>query len=261
MRHTLFVAILLAAVSVPTWGHADADGTIGVVRNFAGSATVTRGGNVLPATTGTRLHVGDTLGTGPDGSLGVILRDNSSLSLGPSSSLVLRDFLFSPSEGTVRPVGPPLQGDHGLPLGPHRETGAGEGPFRNPDGHHRHPGDPLRREGRRTRIAIKVDAPGYRFCVLGAVLSVGDDVPLPASAGLAPGKAFFIVPIDSWYVAQAGRNNRRSTANPAILRPRVIDIRPLSFRNEISTILRNGPGDFPWQFPIKRHPLPAGGTR
>jgi len=100
MRHTLFIAILLVAVSVPTWGHADIDGaTIGVVRNSAGSATVIRGGNALPAMTGTRLHVGDTLGTGPDGSLGVILRDDSSLSLGPSSSLVLRDFLFSPSEG------------------------------------------------------------------------------------------------------------------------------------------------------------------
>src|SRR5659263_620172 len=47
-------------------GHADTDGTIGVVRNSAGSATVTRGGNVLPATTGTRLHTGDILGTGPD---------------------------------------------------------------------------------------------------------------------------------------------------------------------------------------------------
>ena len=101
MRHILFVAILLAAVLVPTRGHADPDGTIGVVRNFTGSATVTRGGNVLPATTGTRLHVGDTLGTGPDGSLGVILRDDSSLSLGPSSRLVLRDFLFSPSEGKL----------------------------------------------------------------------------------------------------------------------------------------------------------------
>lgn len=101
MRYILFVAILLAAVLVPTRGHADPDGTIGVVRNFTGSATVTRGGNVLPATTGTRLHVGDTLGTGPDGSLGVILRDDSSLSLGPSSRLVLRDFLFSPSEGKL----------------------------------------------------------------------------------------------------------------------------------------------------------------
>ena len=101
MRHTLFVAILLAAVSIPTWGHTDTDGTIGVVRNSGGSATVTRGGDILPATTGTRLRVGDTLGTGPDGSLGVILRDDSSLSLGPSSSLVLRDFVFSPYEGKL----------------------------------------------------------------------------------------------------------------------------------------------------------------
>ena len=101
MRRTLFVVILLAAVSVPTWSHADTNESIGVVRNSAGSATVTRGGNVRPAMTGTRLCVGDALGTGPDGSLGVILRDNSSLSLGPSSSLVLRDFVFSPYEGKL----------------------------------------------------------------------------------------------------------------------------------------------------------------
>lgn len=99
MRHTMCVAILLAAVSMPVLGHADADGTIGVVRNSAGSATVTRGGNDLPASTGTRLHTGDTLATGPDGSLGIILRDDSSLSLGPSSRFVLREFLFSPAEG------------------------------------------------------------------------------------------------------------------------------------------------------------------
>ncbi len=98
MKKTMLVAMLLAIVSVPAWGHAEMDGTIGMIRNSAGSATVLRRGNVLPATTGTRLHVGDTLATGPDGSLGVLLRDNSSLSIGPSSSLVLRDFLFSPSE-------------------------------------------------------------------------------------------------------------------------------------------------------------------
>lgn len=99
MKHILCVAMILAAVSIPVRGHAGADGTIGVVRNSVGSATVTRGGNVLPASTGTRLHAGDTLSTGPDGSLGILLRDDSSLSLGPSSSFVLREFLFSPAEG------------------------------------------------------------------------------------------------------------------------------------------------------------------
>ncbi len=100
MKRILFFAILLAAVSAASSGHAATDGTIGVVRNSAGSATVTRGGNVLPATAGTRLHTGDTLGTGPDGSLGVILRDDSSLSIGPSSKLVLRDFFSRPPRGS-----------------------------------------------------------------------------------------------------------------------------------------------------------------
>jgi len=99
MKHILCVAMILAAVSIPMRGHAGDDGTIGVVRNSVGSATVSRGGNVLPASTGTRLHAGDALATGPDGSLGILLRDDSSLSLGPSSSFVLREFLFSPAEG------------------------------------------------------------------------------------------------------------------------------------------------------------------
>ncbi len=101
MRYPLFAAFLLVTFSLPALSHAAADGTIGVVRTTAGSATVTRGADVLPATMGTRIHAGDTLSTGPDGSLGVILRDNSSISLGPGSSLVLREFLFSPSEGKL----------------------------------------------------------------------------------------------------------------------------------------------------------------
>ncbi|HZW37076.1 MAG TPA: FecR family protein, partial [Candidatus Deferrimicrobiaceae bacterium] len=44
---------------------------------------------------------GDTLGTGRDGSMGVIFRDNSTLSLGPDSSLVIKTFLFSPAEGKL----------------------------------------------------------------------------------------------------------------------------------------------------------------
>ena len=50
---------------------------------------------------GTKLMVGDTLATGPGGSLGAILRDNSTMSLGPASSLVIRKFLFSPADGKL----------------------------------------------------------------------------------------------------------------------------------------------------------------
>lgn len=100
MRSTLTTAVLLAALGVLACaGPAAAEVTIGVVRNAGGPATVTRGEKVIPADPGLKLQVGDTLATGPDGSLGVILRDDSCLSLGPSSRLVLRSFLFHPKAG------------------------------------------------------------------------------------------------------------------------------------------------------------------
>lgn len=100
MKISVTAALLLGALSLlADGGTAVAEEAIGVVRIASGDATVTRGGKTLPATPGLKLLVGDTLGTGRDGSLGVILRDDSSLSIGPGSRLVLRSFLFSPTEG------------------------------------------------------------------------------------------------------------------------------------------------------------------
>ena len=100
MKNNMTVALLLGAVSLlAVAGTAVAGEAIGVVRNVSGDATITRGEETLTAAPGLKLLVGDTLGTGRDGSLGVILRDDSSLSIGPGSRLVLQRFLFSPSEG------------------------------------------------------------------------------------------------------------------------------------------------------------------
>jgi hypothetical protein len=100
MKRTLISAAIILTFFVLTPGlYAASQDTIGIVRNLAGEATVTRGGEVLPAAVGTKLVVGDTLMTGSNGSMGVILRDNSTLSIGPGSSLVVRNFLFSPAEG------------------------------------------------------------------------------------------------------------------------------------------------------------------
>jgi hypothetical protein len=46
-----------------------------------------------------KLLVGDTLFTGPDGSLGAIFRDDSSISMGPDSSFAVRNFEFAPATG------------------------------------------------------------------------------------------------------------------------------------------------------------------
>lgn len=102
MTHTRIITILAIMVSILGWGlPAAARETIGVVKKSEGKATVIRGEQVLPAKAGTKLETGDTLTTGEDGSVGVILRDNSTLSMGPGSSLVIREFLFSPGEGKL----------------------------------------------------------------------------------------------------------------------------------------------------------------
>jgi len=102
MGRPLIVVVLVVALGVPTAClAASAEETAGVVRVAAGQATVAREGKVFPAAVGTKLRVGDVLATGPGGSLGVILRDNSTLALGPESSLVIRRFLFAPGEGKL----------------------------------------------------------------------------------------------------------------------------------------------------------------
>ena len=100
MKRYVIIAILLAALPALCWGATAATKeTIGVIRNSSGTVSVTRGEQVLPAVSGTKLLAEDVLDTGRDGSAGIILRDNSSLSIGPDSRLVLEKFLFAPVEG------------------------------------------------------------------------------------------------------------------------------------------------------------------
>lgn len=89
------LALLLAA----TPGLAAEAGVIGSVKLVQGSASVVRPGGPVAAAVGLRLQSGDVLETGADGRLGVILRDDSLLSLGPSSRVAIDRFVFSPVEG------------------------------------------------------------------------------------------------------------------------------------------------------------------
>ena len=50
-----------------------------------------------PRRRGFRLHGGDTPVTGPDGRVGAILRDDTRISLGPSSRIGIGKFIFRPA--------------------------------------------------------------------------------------------------------------------------------------------------------------------
>jgi hypothetical protein len=88
---------LLMALAGPAPARAE-DGFIGSVRTVSGEAFVERQGRRMPAHIKLRIKQNDALVTGSDGALGVILRDDTILSVGPNSRLIIDRFLFSPSE-------------------------------------------------------------------------------------------------------------------------------------------------------------------
>jgi len=70
---------------------------VGQIKVAKGQVTIDRSGQPLPATVGTRVQDGDTVRTGADGSVGIAMNDDTLLSAGPGSVLVLDRFAFDPA--------------------------------------------------------------------------------------------------------------------------------------------------------------------
>jgi len=108
MRVGLFLGLALSLLAASAWA---AEGeTIGSVKNLQGQATVVRNQQSLPARVGMALIKSDLLKTGSNSTIGVILRDDTLLSLGPDSEIALADFAFSPSEGKLSFVARMMKG-------------------------------------------------------------------------------------------------------------------------------------------------------
>src|SRR5436190_1128971 len=81
-----------------------AEGTtpaVGFVKVVDGAASVGRGDQTLPARPGLALEEGDLLRTGADGHLGVVLRDDTRISLGPDTEVRIDRFVFAPAKGQL----------------------------------------------------------------------------------------------------------------------------------------------------------------
>ena len=72
--------------------------------------TIVRGEQRLDATVRMPLYEKDIVKTGAKGSVGVILKDDTVLSLGPDSELLLAEFMFAPREGKLSLVARLLKG-------------------------------------------------------------------------------------------------------------------------------------------------------
>jgi hypothetical protein len=95
--------IMIVSMAVILWaGLALAEETsIGFVKNVSGQAFIGRQQKLIPARVNEKLLRSDALITGADSSIGVILQDDSVLSLGPKSRVDLTQFSFAPAENKL----------------------------------------------------------------------------------------------------------------------------------------------------------------
>jgi hypothetical protein len=97
LRWSVGVVTLVFAASTPAI--AQQLSTAGRIKTVSGPAFIVRDGATIPAQPGQMVFEADAIRTGADGSVGVTLKDDTRLALGPSSEVRLARFLYEPGNG------------------------------------------------------------------------------------------------------------------------------------------------------------------
>ena len=95
--------LVLAALLAGAW-QASAQDVVGRIKSAEGAVFVVRQNGVIPAQPGQPLYQSDTVRTGADGRMGVTLKDETRLALGPNTDVRIDQFLYSPGQGSLRLV-------------------------------------------------------------------------------------------------------------------------------------------------------------
>jgi hypothetical protein len=97
LRWSVGVITLVFAASTPVL--AQQPSAAGRIKTVSGPAFIVRDGATIPAQPGQVIFEADSIRTGVDGSIGVTLKDDTRLALGPSSEVRLARFLYEPGNG------------------------------------------------------------------------------------------------------------------------------------------------------------------
>ena len=98
LRSAAFTIVAMVAFTAPAVAQPSGAGRID---RLSGTAVVLRAGKQVPLKAGDAVLETDVLRTGPDGRIGVTLKDDTRLSLGPASEVRLDKFLYAPEEGKI----------------------------------------------------------------------------------------------------------------------------------------------------------------
>jgi hypothetical protein len=103
IRFRLQCLALAASVWTTAGLAAETPEPAGMVKTSLGTVSVDRAGQKIPAPPGTPVFAGDRVRTGADGSVGITLHDDTRLTAGPDSTLLITEFHFNPNtnEGSL----------------------------------------------------------------------------------------------------------------------------------------------------------------
>ncbi len=71
---------------------------VAIVKSIEGAIEIVRGGATTRASSGDRLFVSDQLKSAADSTAGVVFKDGTLLTVGPSSNILLRDYAYEPKK-------------------------------------------------------------------------------------------------------------------------------------------------------------------
>jgi hypothetical protein len=98
IRSRAVLALGLGLVCTVLWAAEGVAQDAGRVKTVKGTVYIERGGQRELVLVGAGVRQADTLVTGPDGAVGVTLADDTLLSAGPNSVLVIERFLYDPNQ-------------------------------------------------------------------------------------------------------------------------------------------------------------------
>jgi hypothetical protein len=101
MKYVFRLGMATAVFLMSFSNAAFAEEFVGIVKSLKGQASVKRANDTMDASVGMEIKVGDTVRTGADGSMAMIFSDDTIITMGARTELVVDAYLFEPIEGRL----------------------------------------------------------------------------------------------------------------------------------------------------------------
>lgn len=96
----LFILFLFITILLPCFAMGE-ESVVGKAKTGKGDVVAIRNGKETPLHIGDKLYQRDIIRTGANSSVGIIFEDNSILSLGPKSEIMIDEYVFTPEKGRL----------------------------------------------------------------------------------------------------------------------------------------------------------------